>query len=389
MSWNDDIAYAMTPFKFLTLPLGVWPLQKYNTFSLARCFVCGIGMAALAIVTFFEFNFGSSDAYVKIEDLLCIYANIIGILKLLTLRLHAENLTYYFSSAVNDYLAIDNEEKRIIMRRHAFMGRIICYSLVPLTYLAILFITLTPMVTHYNEDIQVNVTIKFHLSELPFPITFLGHMQIPTGIYFAISTMEFLITAVIVASNCGNDALFAAIILHICGQMELLKIEFTKYGMTNKNENENFLVLVLRHRFLMEHAELLSDVISFVVLTQILFNCVLISLYGYQLFLAMKVVLIVRTTILLIVLLLEMFVYTFVGDYLKCQMEEIADSIYSSNWYCLPAKLMRNVLFVIMRSQQPVQLLAGKFFIVNIKTFMTILRTSLSYFSVLRVMMDA
>jgi len=41
MSWNDDVAYAMAPSKFLTLPLGVWPLQKYDTFALIRTIVCG------------------------------------------------------------------------------------------------------------------------------------------------------------------------------------------------------------------------------------------------------------------------------------------------------------------------------------------------------------
>jgi len=40
MSLNDDLAYAMTPLKLLTLPLGVWPLQKYDIFSLVRCIVC-------------------------------------------------------------------------------------------------------------------------------------------------------------------------------------------------------------------------------------------------------------------------------------------------------------------------------------------------------------
>jgi len=44
MSWNDDVAYAMAPYKFLTLPLGVWPLQNYNTFSLVRSIVCGLSM---------------------------------------------------------------------------------------------------------------------------------------------------------------------------------------------------------------------------------------------------------------------------------------------------------------------------------------------------------
>lgn len=78
----------------------------------------------------------------------------------------------------------------------------------------------------------------------------------------------------------GNDSLFLAIALHVCGQMELLKIEFTNYGVKSKNINKYFSILTLRHRYLIELAELLSDVISFVLLVQVLFSCLIISLIG-------------------------------------------------------------------------------------------------------------
>ncbi|XP_039314406.1 uncharacterized protein LOC120359723 [Solenopsis invicta] len=203
MSWNDDIAYAMNPIKFLT-PLGVWPLQKYNTSSLVRYIVCIINMIVMTIVMFLELNFGNDDAYIKIHALYAIYSTVLCILKLLTFRLYADNLTRNFSSAVNDYLAIDNKEKRIIMRRHAFMGRMICYSIVLLIYLAVLIIILTPTITSYSEAIQVNVTIKIHVSELPVPLTFLGDFQIPTNVYLALSMMELLICIINATCNCGK-----------------------------------------------------------------------------------------------------------------------------------------------------------------------------------------
>jgi len=119
--------------------------------------------------------------------------------------------------------------------------------------------------------------------------------------------------------------------------------------------------------------------------------CIFVCYSGFQFILALKshnAVMIIKTLAVLSDLLLQLFFYSFVGDYLKCQMEEIAHSIFGCNWYYMPTKLMRNVLFVIMRSQQPVQLLAGRFFVVDIKTYMTILKSSLSYLSVLRVMID-
>ena len=61
--------------------------------------------------------------------------------------------------------------------------------------------------------------------------------------------------------------------------MELLKIEFTNYNGENKDIKE-FEALTSRHCYLMEHAELLIDVISFVLLVQLLFSCLIICLVG-------------------------------------------------------------------------------------------------------------
>ncbi|XP_071625474.1 odorant receptor 10-like isoform X1 [Temnothorax longispinosus] len=391
-SWNDDVAYAMTPLKLLTLPLGIWPLQEYDIFSLVRSIVCGIGMTAMMITLFLELNFGSGDGYIKVDDrLMIMVCNVLAILKLLSFRLYADNLTRNYSSAVNDYHAIDTEEKHTIMRRHAYMGRMICYSTLFFAYLASTIVMLVPMIAD-NKNVQVNVSIKNQALELPVPLTLLEDLDMPTSLFWLMSTMQYVILIITCTSNCGNDSLFLAITLHICGQMEILKIKLFNYGVKSKDIDEDFSVLASRHHYLIEHVELLEDTISFVLLVQMLFSSILICLMGFELILALKhhdVVMITKTTTALSSFLLQLFFYSFVGDYLQYQMEEVAYSIFSCNWYNLPSKLMKNVLFVIVRSQQPVQLLAGRFFAVNIKTYMTILKSSLSYLSVLRVMMDA
>lgn len=78
----------------------------------------------------------------------------------------------------------------------------------------------------------------------------------------------------------GSDAFFLSILLHVCGQMELLKIEFMNYGAKSKNLSEDFRVLASRHLYLMEHAELLIDVISVVLVAQLLFSCLIICFIG-------------------------------------------------------------------------------------------------------------
>ncbi|XP_011878790.1 PREDICTED: odorant receptor 49b-like isoform X2 [Vollenhovia emeryi] len=374
MSWNEDVAYAFTPYKILTLPLGVWPLQKYDTFSTVRCIACISSLSAMMIVLFLEIIFGNSEAYIKLDALMIMFCNVLSVLKLSSFRLYADNLTRNFSSAVNDYLAIDTEEKRTIMRRHAYMGRLICYSIISLAYLASSIFVLTPMIAG-DKDVQANASIETQASKLPVPLPWtLGDLHISTNLFLLISMVQYILLVLNSTSDC-----------------ELLKIEFTNYYIKDKSITDEFSKLTSRHRNLIEYAKLLDDVTSFVLLVQMLFSCLIICLIGFQLIIALKthdVVMITKSITVLIALLLQLFFYSFVGDYLKCQMEEVAGAIYASNWHCLPMKVMRNVLFVIMRSQQPVQMLAGRFFVVNIKTFMAILRSSLSYLSVLRVMME-
>lgn len=86
--------------------------------------------------------------------------------------------------------------------------------------------------------------------------------------------------------------------------------------------------------------------------------------------------------------LLQLSLYSFIGDYLKCQMEEIGLSIYQNTWYKFPAELTRNLIFIIMRTESPVILQAGNFIVINLSTYMGILKASISYLSVLRVMVE-
>lgn len=100
------------------------------------------------------------------------------------------------------------------------------------------------------------------------------------------------------------------------------------------------------------------------------------------------VVLMAKSTVVICSFMFQLTVYSFVGDYLKCQMEEVGYSIYESGWYVLPTRLTRNLMFIIMRAQSPVKLQAGNFIVVNLTTYMSILKTSISYLSVLRVMVE-
>ena len=113
---------------------------------------------------------------------------------------------------------------------------------------------------------------------------------------------------------------------------------------------------------------------------------------GFQFILDLSVgniVMAIKSFIVLSTLLVQLFAYSYVGEYLKLQMEGVGDSLYFCSWYDIPTSMAKDIIYIIMKSQDPVSLKAGKFFIVNMETYMSILKTSMSYLSVLRVMVNA
>lgn len=89
-----------------------------------------------------------------------------------------------------------------------------------------------------------------------------------------------------------------------------------------------------------------------------------------------------------IISLVKLSMYSFIGNYLQIQMEDIGYFIYQSVWYEFPIKLSKNLVFILMQTQAPAMFQAGNFIEVNLSTLVNILKTSFSYLSVLRIMLD-
>lgn len=73
MEWNDDIAYALTPLKLISFPLGFWPLQENNMFDLLRYIVSVVGLVRFHLLSCectgkFSFRFSFSDISSRMNE---------------------------------------------------------------------------------------------------------------------------------------------------------------------------------------------------------------------------------------------------------------------------------------------------------------------------------
>ncbi|XP_025265699.1 odorant receptor 13a-like [Camponotus floridanus] len=386
--WTNDFAYAMTPFKLITWPIGVWPLQVYDIYSLLRCILGTFCASLVVILPSMEIYMGCTDVEQNIDCLMIICCGFLGALKITWFRIYANSLIINYNSALNDYLTIDNTKDRDIMRKHAFVGRILCSSLLILTYCCCLIYGIIPIL-NYDISNRINITNEDMILEYALPSRCaLKYFNFPSSMYKIFCLIETVVMILASTTNLGNDALFLNITLHICGQVNILRIRFINFDVISPRIYDRFNVLVERHRYLITLARELANLISFVLLIELFIISILLCIMGFQFIYALKInntVMMGKSLVVQMLFLTQLTLYSFIGNYLKSQMEEIGLSIYQSAWYSFPKKLARNVIFILLQTKYPVALQAGNFIIVNLSTYVSILKSSFSYLSVLRI----
>ncbi|XP_032680057.1 odorant receptor 47a-like [Odontomachus brunneus] len=388
--WNDDIAYAMTPFKLLMWPVGGWPLQVYNTYSLMRCVAVTCSVSIFVILPSIEIYLGCTNAVQNVDAVMSIFCGSLATMKMIWFRIYASNLIKAYKCAVNDYLTIENAEQRAIMLKHAFIGRTLMCTIMSIVFIDCFVYSLMPALNLLRKN-EINETQEEVELEYIIPSRCALEYLNPRNMYVTSYMMETIILLFMAPSNYGNDILFLHMVLHICGQVKILKSKFINFDFAGPQVHNRFNALIHRHSHLMEMTKKLADVSSFILLMQFFFSSLLLCILGLQFILALKDndrVMMMKSSMALYSFLTQLTIYCVIGDYLKSQIEEVGVFVYQSTWYNLPAKLTKNLTLLIMRSQSPVQLQAGNFIVVNLETYMSILKTSISYLSVLRVMVE-
>ncbi|XP_014485695.1 PREDICTED: odorant receptor 13a-like, partial [Dinoponera quadriceps] len=359
--------------------------QEYDDETQQCCHSFVVIMPAL------EFQFGCTDAGSNVDSLMLITCGLLAMMKTILFRVYIEQLADNYNSAINDYLMVEDTGKRVIMRRHAFFGRMLACFMVCFSYFASALCTLISALTD-DKDKQLNATYEVAVEEYPIPSRCtLEYLNVPTSVSKIICFFEFMAFILTSTSNHGTDALFLNATLHVCGQVKILKADFTNFDTTSSRIHERFNALVKRHNYLITMANKLAETINYVMLMQFFVSSILLCIIGFQLILALRLShfgMLAKSIVMMSSFMTQLSAYSFVGDYLKSQMEEVGLSIYQSNWYNLPLTVTRNIVFMMMWDQYPVKLLAGNFIVVNLSTYMNIIKTSMSYLSVLRVMVD-
>nr|UEN71194.1 olfactory receptor 11 [Gregopimpla kuwanae] len=394
VTWNSDTTYALGLYKLITRILGIWPPKCEDIFSKTRVALLAFLQITMMASFIGEVNTDCSSINDIVEVISLLACAVLSLLKVVVLRAFRPKMLEIINSSLEDWTTVKRPKSRKIMKNYAKIGRSVCIfqmtsayvTTIPMIIAALPFLAPEVNATGSNESVPA-------LRGLPLrTVCIFGDM--PDLIYALVFTLQALQLLATCTGNIGNDVYFFGITMHLCGQFHLLGEDLESFQMDVDEwaQRKKLVNLIKRHVRLSQLAQYLEDSFNFIILVQLSANAFQMCLMGIQMILSLKLgntLMVVNTVIVIYVMSLQLFLYSYAGDRLSSQIENLRVSAYFFPWYEFSPKLGRDVLFMIMRNHKSFSITAGKVYRIDIDNFKNLIKALGSYFSVLRIMFDA
>ncbi|KAI4498423.1 hypothetical protein M0802_006602 [Mischocyttarus mexicanus] len=215
-------------------------------------------------------------------------------------------------------------------------------------------------------------------------------------VFFTIETLALIHTAVCFA--CFDNFL-CLLSIHAAGQFKILQhklINIFDWDLKDSlkqtisiNYENKLTDCVKRHNELINYVKKLEHIFTYTMMCQLLISSIMLCVAGFQVFLSQgtlirRMIFIAHTN----GCFFQLFVITLTVNEILIASQAVSDGAYAANWPSLPLenllKIKTSLIMIMIRARKPCCITAGGFFPVSLETFMAVLSTAGSYFTLLR-----
>ncbi|KAG7189037.1 hypothetical protein KM043_008630 [Ampulex compressa] len=235
-----------------------------------------------------------------------------------------------------NWLSCTGEQEIQIMKEHANMGRIytMCYVYYSFTSLA-MFMTILAVPSFLDVIIPLNHTRS---RNLPFQVEFFVD---PRKYYYPIFIHSLLTGYITLIVVCGGESMFLLCMHQNCGMFTTLGYHLQQIMYKNSSEEKMLMMSSWKSNQTLKY----------------------IALVGGQ--------------------LCHLFINCHISQKLIDKSSNISAEIYTGRWYNAPLRVQKLLLSMMIGSSKPCVITAGKFWVLSMATYGTLLETAVSYCTVL------
>ncbi|XP_032669712.1 odorant receptor 4-like [Odontomachus brunneus] len=399
---RDDIVYVMQSTRNIMLAIGAWPFVSgkrsifWKIYDLFLIFTSYVLLACDSIPgTIYWLLEESSRVRLQITPLLLyVFMTVIQYGIFLSRNDHIRQCLKHVEK---DWENVFSVKERNTMIKSAKTGRLLVTICGVFIYTGALMFQIILPLSQGEIVIGENITIR----PLACPVNFLFiDVQVSPVyeiLFVAQSLTGFLIVSVATVA-CGLSSIFE---IYANGQLKIL-IYLMRGLVEEQSQEENEInkkiAEVVEHQVrIRSFLRSIQYCLQEIYLLEIMVNTLTICLLLYF----MLLIRITRSdwdtsnsgvigsyALSIINVIIHIFLFCYAGEQLTEQAEKVAIESRELEWYRLPDKKARNVIMLMIMSNIPTKISAGKIMDLSFKTFGDIIKTSGAYFNMLRNVME-
>ncbi|KAL0117089.1 hypothetical protein PUN28_010139 [Cardiocondyla obscurior] len=236
-----------------------------------------------------------------------------------------------------------------------------------------------------------NITIK----PLPCPAYFFFFdIQVSPAyeMVFATQLLSGVVTYSITTGLCGLAAVF---VMHACGQLKILvnlMRNLVEERWEAEHEVDRKLARMVQHQIrIRSFLHLVESTLQQACLIELMGCTAIVCLLGYFIIMEWEnsnSIAMCSYFTSFTSMMINMFMFCYTGEQLTVQAEKVARTSCVLEWYRLPNKEARGIVMIIIMSNMPTKITAGKIMDLSFKTYGDIVKTAVTYFNMLLKVAD-
>ncbi|PBC34553.1 Odorant receptor 47a [Apis cerana cerana] len=236
-----------------------------------------------------------------------------------------------------------------------------------------------------GKIVSNNMTIRL----LPCPGYFGSLDEQVSPNYEIIFILQVFGGFVIYTVVCSTKSICLMLCMHMCGLLKILTNKVME--LTNDNDEqivqEKIVYIVENQIRIKEFLNQLDQFIPAIYLIEVFIQVLIMCIIGYCIIMEWEEsngMGILTYVIVQLTCLIGTFSVCYVGQLLLDESENIRQAYITLKWYQLPIRKSRSLILLIIISNYPIKVTAGKIIDLSLVTFINIIKTAVSYMNILQ-----
>ncbi|KAL6426577.1 hypothetical protein ACFW04_009174 [Cataglyphis niger] len=389
--YQDDIMYITQLTRQVLSLLGIWPSfnRKKTIGEKIRKFLLISGSYILlycVLIPGLLFWLIEKRTRVRVQTIPLIFYGFMATGKYSILVLSEGRIRRCLKHMEEDWRILFSIETRDSMIESAKIGRRLVTLCAAFMYgSGLSFRSILPFAKGKIVTAQ-NVTIK----PLPCPAYLFSFDIQVSPIYETVFAIQFLSGIVTYSITIGMCGLAAVFVMHACGQLKILVDLMRNLVEVQREETQELdrkLGEIVEHQIRIRNfLQMVEHTMQQACLIELVGCTIIVCLLGYFIIkewensnsIAMCSYFITLTS-----LMINMFMFCYTGEQLSVQAERVASTSCELEWYRLPDRKARGIVLVMIMSNLPTKVTAGKIMELSFKTYGDVVKTAVTYFNML------